>query len=316
MRPRVKYEWQDAWSVIEPQINAESVHEWPFAPGFPIDVRFLVFGPQREIRMNRHEYFEVLYLFSGEVVYQVQEREYRLGTGDLFVMASTLLHRMGRYPRGRVKAAVLYFLPDLIRSGGSAAEEEQYLMPFLVQAPGFPHVVPAATGIPKQVFDLMKRARAELPARTTLARLCVTTYLKMMLVLLVNHYAVYRGSEQVFERRRKDLERLKPLFAFIDENYMNPLSVEQAASLLNMSRSSFMRFFKQVTGESFVSYLNRFRIAKAEALLRETALPVSEAAARCGFADQSYFGLLFRQYLHLTPREYRQRLEAARRASG
>ncbi len=39
--------------------------------------------------MNRHAYFELLYLHSGEVIYQVQERYFRLRRGDLFVVGST-----------------------------------------------------------------------------------------------------------------------------------------------------------------------------------------------------------------------------------
>ncbi len=31
--------WESLCTVIEPQINADGVHEWPFDPMFPIDVR-------------------------------------------------------------------------------------------------------------------------------------------------------------------------------------------------------------------------------------------------------------------------------------
>ncbi len=67
---------------------------------------------------------------------------------------------MSEYPSGAIKTAVLYFLPELIRATG---ENIEYLMPFLVQDTGFPRVIPASTGIPAQVFELMKRTRAELP---------------------------------------------------------------------------------------------------------------------------------------------------------
>jgi AraC-like DNA-binding protein len=301
----VRIVWEDAYRVIEPQINAESVHEWKFRPEFPIDVRFLRFGPRRDIRLNRHEYFELLYLCSGEAVYQVQDRSFEVGPGDLFLVGSTLLHRMRQYRTREVRGAALYFLPSLVG-------EIEYLMPFLVQDSGFPHVVEASTGVPEQVFDLMKRAHAELPAESNRARLSVKTYLKMILVLLVNHFAGWRGSEEVFERQQLDLERLKPLFDWIGAHYSQPLTVEDGAARLGMSRSNFMRFFKHVTGQSFVGYLNRFRVAKAEALLAETDLTIAEVSQQTGFCDQSYFGLVFRNLLQVTPREYKQRLERAR----
>ena len=182
-------------------------------------------------------------------------------------------------------------------------------MPFLVQRDDFPHVVPAATGIPAQVFDLMLRASADLPAGTHRSRLAVKTYLKMILLLLGDHYATFRGSEDVCSRKHADLNRLAPLFAFIDRSYSEPISVEQAALAVGMSKSSFMRFFKQVAGQRFVAYLNHFRIAKAEALLAATDKTIAEISQEVGFCDQSYFGLVFRHVMGVSPRDYKSRRE-------
>jgi AraC-like DNA-binding protein len=259
------------------------------------------------MRFNRHDYFEVLYLHSGEVAYEVRGRRLSMKRGDLFVMGSTQLHRSCCYGNGPVKAALLAFLPDLIRGTENTGGDIEYLMPFLVQDDDFPHVVPAGTGIPRQVFDLMSRAAAELPARSPRSRLSVKTYLKMILVLLVNHYAAFQGREDSYLRKRGDLERLSPLFEFIDGNYSEAIAVEQAALLVRMSKSSFMRFFKQVTGQPFVAYLNHFRIAKAEALLTTTGKSIAEISQEVGFCDQSYFGVVFRGVMGVSPRDYKNR---------
>ena len=75
MRGTSSISYEDAFSVIEPQI-AEGVHVYPFDDECPLDVRFLRFGRKRDIRLNRHEYFELLFARSGEVVYQVQDRAF------------------------------------------------------------------------------------------------------------------------------------------------------------------------------------------------------------------------------------------------
>jgi AraC-like DNA-binding protein len=189
-------------------------------------------------------------------------------------------------------------------------------MPFLVQDDGFPHVIPARTGIPAQVFDLVTRAAAELPTKSYRGRLSVKTYLKMILVLLVNHYAAFRGSEDIYIRMQRDFERLAPLFEFIDHNFGEPITVEQAALVVRMSKSNFMRFFKQVTGQPFVAYLNHFRIAKAEVLLTTTDKSIAEVSQEVGFCDQSYFGLVFRNVIGVPPRDYKGRLEKAAEPTG
>lgn len=75
--------------------------------------------------------------------------------------------------------------------------------------------------------------------------------------------------------------------------------------MLHMSRSNFMHLFKLSTGQSFIGYLNRLRIAHAQVLLTSTRRPLSEIAQEVGFCDQSYFGALFRRFVGVTPLKWR-----------
>jgi AraC-like DNA-binding protein/quercetin dioxygenase-like cupin family protein len=307
--PPTKIVWENAYTVVEPQTNAEGTHVWPFDHSFPIDVRYFGFARRRNIRLRRHDYFELLYVESGEVVYQVQEQLFTVKEGDLIVISGAQYHRMADFQSGQLKAIMLYFMPELIRSSSTGGEDVEYLMPFLVQDDAFPHVVHRKTGIPAQVLDLMEQIYRDLPASSPVDRLAIKTYLKMILVLLVKHYAGYRGTEDVFYRKQTALERLRPLFEYIDQHYGDPMTVSDAASIVCMSESHFMRFFRQVTGQPFVSHLNHFRIVKAQALLVATDKSISEVSQGVGFCDQSYFGLVFRKLVHMTPREYKERLQ-------
>jgi AraC-like DNA-binding protein len=230
-------------------------------------------------------------------------------SGDLAVISSTQYHTIRwpekKKPAGQVKAATLYFLPDLIRATDATGEDAEYLLPFLMQGANFPHIIPSKTGIPAQVVDLIKRMNAKLPADTTRARLTLKTYLKMILILLVNHYADHQGMVETFNRKQQAIERLAPLFAFLETHFGEPISVTTAAEIVNMSESHFMRFFKQVTAQSFVNYLNHFRVAKAEELLTKTSLTVSEVSQAVGFCDQSYFGVVFRKVTGSSPLQYK-----------
>ena len=293
--------------MIDPQVNAEGIHVWSFDRRCPVEVQFLSFHPRHQIRANRHDYFEVVYTCQGERIMRVQDRLIPSRKGELFVIGSRLMHQVARFPaRKPVKAVVLYFLPDFIRTGDNTGEDTRYLAPFLIQDENFPHVVPADTGIPARVLELLQQIADELPARSDLARLSVKTHLKMILIILAKHYSHYGASTDVYQRQEAALKRVRPLFEFIDQNYASPISVRRAAGVLHMSEASFMRLFRKVTGEPFVTYLNRFRVAKAQVLLNNADLSIAEVASSVGFCDQSYFGLLFRRLIGLTPRQYRQ----------
>jgi AraC-like DNA-binding protein len=173
-------------------------------------------------------------------------------------------------------------------------------------------VVPAETRTPAAIYDLMRSVAAEIPARTARSRLAAKTYLRMILVHLVNHYSTYSGASSSFERKHQRIERLDPLFRYLDEHYSEPVTLDDAARLVGMSKSHFIHFMKQVTGMSFVAYLNQFRVAKAQALMAATTKSLAEISYEVGFCDQSYFGQVFRKLLKITPREYRLQLELDR----
>jgi AraC-like DNA-binding protein/mannose-6-phosphate isomerase-like protein (cupin superfamily) len=296
---------KDLFSLVEPQIDAEGVHVWPFDVSCPIDVLFLTDDGRHQVRMNRHGYFEVLYLISGAAICHIQDRLLPLNEGDLAIVGSTLHHRI-ECRSSSVTFAALFFEPDLIRCDGGS-DSAEYLTPFMVQDSEFPHIVPAETGVPRQVLDMMLRIRSELPAFTPRARLALETYLKMLLILLVNQYASYAGTVDTFQRQQRAIDRLRPLFRYLGGNCGNVIQVRGAARICGMSESYFMSFFKRVTGLSFMEYLNHYRIERAQTLLTNTDDPMADISQKMGFCDQSYFGAVFRRVVGMSPAAYRRR---------
>lgn len=302
--------WEDAFSVIDPQINAEGEHIFPFDPACPVDVRFFRFGRRRFLRMNHHAYFELLYVASGAITCYVQDRRFEMRKGDMAVISSALYHthqpHLARH--SQVNCIALYFLPEVIGQTSAKGDEVQYLSSFLLQNAAFPHVIPAQSEGAEQIVELLKIIRRELPATTNLARLSIKTHLKMILLLLAKHYAAYTGGDETLDRKQQSIERLRPLFDRLETCYGDQLSVADAATLVGMSESHFMRFFKSVTGQPLVTYINHFRIAKAQEMLANTNRSISEIAQQVGFCDQSYFSLTFRKLVHMTPLQYKRQL--------
>lgn len=293
------------FSVIEPQINAQGVHKWPFDVFCPVDVVFFTGDDRQRIRMNRHEYFEVSYLCSGSADYHIQDRLLPWCEGDLAVIGSTVYHRIEWRSSSPVTIVGLFFEPDMIRCDG-ASDSAEYLTPFFLQDSEFPHIVPAASGVPRQVLELMLRLRSELPASSPRARLTVKAYLKMLLVLLVNQYASYAGTVETFRRQQAALDRLLTLFRYVGENCGEAIQVREAARICGMSGSYFMNFFKQATGLPFMKYLNHYRIERAQTLLANTNESMASISQQVGFCDQSYFGMVFRRTVGMTPAAYRR----------
>jgi AraC-like DNA-binding protein len=256
--------------------------------------------------MNRHDYFELVYLLSGELVWQVQDSFLTQTEGDLFVMTSPIFHRITERSGARVEVLSLFFDRNLLTTG--AGSDFEYLDYLFTQVANPQHLIAKDTLLPSEIDHWIREIANELPAAGHLAKLCVRTYVKTILVLLMDRVASGTTRSSVARHRQGSLERLKPLFEAMERNYASRISTEDAAAVVNMSLSTFRRTFMQLTGESFVQYLNAFRVAKAQKLLAESDLPISEVCLDVGFCDQSYFGMIFRRLTNMTPRHYRQSL--------
>jgi AraC-like DNA-binding protein/mannose-6-phosphate isomerase-like protein (cupin superfamily) len=302
--------YKDEFRVLEPEVSSDEVHVGPFDPAFPIEVRFLDSASRHSVCMNRHDCFEVLYLRSGMADLQIQNRSLPFREGELAVIGSTLSHSVICRKGPPLTLAILFFHPDLIRADGGA-DSAEYLTPFLLQNAQFPHIIPGRTGIPTQVFSLIQQIRTELPALSARTRLSVKTHLKMALMLLVNHYSSFADTVETFQRQQCALERLCPLFDHLEHHYDEPIQVQEAARICRMSESHFMSFFKRVTGQSFMVYLNHCRIERARELLISTGNSVSDISHEMGFCDQSYFGTVFRRLFGMSPTAYRRQYQNA-----
>jgi len=95
------------------------------------------------------------------------------------------------------------------------------------------------------------------------------------------------------------------LFQILQDTLAEPLSLDELAARLNVSKYYMCHLFRAKTGISIIRYRNVRRITCAGELLVETDLPISEIAARTGFHSPSYFDESFRKQERLSPGEYR-----------
>lgn len=103
----------------------------------------------------------------------------------------------------------------------------------------------------------------------------------------------------------------KRILAYTKTHYMNDLSLDHLAELMNLHPNYISSLFKKVTGDTFVSYLNAFRIKEAQKLLRsQRQLSVNAIGKKVGFENKHYFTKVFKKYTGITPGAYREEGEA------
>lgn len=101
-------------------------------------------------------------------------------------------------------------------------------------------------------------------------------------------------------------ERMKRVFNYLHSHYTEDISIETVSEICHITPSHFMHYFKEKSGTTFNQYLNQYRLNQSALLLTQGA-PVAEAAFACGFNNLPYFYKRFREYYHMTPREFQSR---------
>jgi two-component system response regulator YesN len=104
---------------------------------------------------------------------------------------------------------------------------------------------------------------------------------------------------------------LQQVHDYIDQHYMDAnRSLNEVAGQVNLSPSHFSSVFSQETGQTFKEHLTEVRIRRAKELLRSTTLRSSEISYQIGYSDPHYFSYVFRKHTGLSPKEYRQQVQA------
>lgn len=97
--------------------------------------------------------------------------------------------------------------------------------------------------------------------------------------------------------------RKKNLINLMEENFSQPLNVEEFARISGRSLTSFKKEFKTVFNESPKQWINRKRLKHAHSLLATTEKNVTQVCFDVGFENISYFTQLFKKHFGQTPKQ-------------
>lgn len=118
------------------------------------------------------------------------------------------------------------------------------------------------------------------------------------------------GSGLAFEKlephRPLAAWRLRKVLEYLGEHCTDKFDLGRIAAASGLSKYHLDRVFKQAVGLSPHCYLTALRLEKAKHLLSESNRPIAEIALELGFSDQSHFTNVFKRFIGVTPKAYRQ----------
>jgi len=116
--------------------------------------------------------------------------------------------------------------------------------------------------------------------------------------------------DDVVDSPLKEIEsnRINTVYNYAARHFKNKIPLEEVAALLNMTPTSFSRYFTMKTSKSFSYFLTELRVRNACKLLStEEAKNIDQICYESGFNTLSNFNRQFKTFIGMTPKEYRQK---------
>jgi len=98
----------------------------------------------------------------------------------------------------------------------------------------------------------------------------------------------------------RDNDRIDGVFDYVREHFRMELTLDDISGLAGMTKTAFCRYFKKITGKTFVQYVNEYRLVHASRLLAERPMSVAEICFESGFNRS------FKAFTGTGPTEYRK----------
>ena len=253
--------------------------------------------------MHWHEEMEIVYVEEGEFIECVDFEDYHLKKGDIALVNPSVLHSFRQFENKRTVFRSIIFNMNLLTGNSTDACSIKYFVPFTENGYISPVVIspdnPNYPAILDRVQNMISVYSEK--GRCFEIRLKAEVY-GLFYILFKDVLASEYGESTI---RDITTRNIKVIIDYINENYMNNITIEELAETVNLSKHYFMRFFKKYMGMTCIEYINDYRLNIASNMLLTTRVQITEVAASIGITNLSYFNRIFKKKFHMTPKEYR-----------
>lgn len=101
---------------------------------------------------------------------------------------------------------------------------------------------------------------------------------------------------------------IQQILQYIEEHYQEKIVLSDLEEVLHYSERYINQKFRKALGTTVIEYLNRLRIQKALAMLKNKNTVISEVGFLCGIGDYKYFNHVFKKYIGCSAKEYQNRV--------
>lgn len=273
-------------------------------PQYPAYIRrgLLSQYPNYSAPNHWHDDIELIAVLSGEMEYSVNGELLELKKGQGLLVNAGQMHFGFSQEKKECDFICVLLHPILLCPLPSF--ERDFVNP-VIQNKGLPYLLlKPETSWEKEIYDkilylydIRKEKTAPLKILGGFARIWE---------LLCENISADKSPAGKNIQENRDLSIVKDMARFIQENYMEKISLADIASAGAVGQSKCCKLFARFFFQSPTMYLTQHRLTKSIELLLNTDLPIIEIALSVGFGSASYYTETFRKWMGKTPSQFRK----------
>ena len=262
-------------------------------------------GPQ-----HIHDYFQIWYVLKGEFTHSVNGKEYRQHAGELLIVPPYISHAINTSDASEdLEFAFVDLADNFLNLFPEGKEKDNlfyyaFLRPLEYNAVEFSPFIAFTGDEARQIEALYIGMVEEYNKCAEMSPAYIRADLIRLFSLISKKYSSMIKAENREEQYNQYKEAILRAIQYIDVHCCEAITVHDVCAVAHMSTSSFSYVFKQFTGKTLIEYVNSRRIRMAAKLLETTDMSVSEVCWKCGYADPTYFGRVFKRQMGMRPKQY------------
>jgi YesN/AraC family two-component response regulator len=246
-----------------------------------------------------HSTFEVFYLISGKREFFIKDRTIVINEGDVIIISPNILHRTTNTEMPKHERLIVNIHENYMASVNASYRD--ILQPLFENE----YLIVKCSLYDKLAIEALGQSiRQEMQEKKMGFEMYAQTLVLQMLMICCRH--VIKNSIETMESPSSMHERISEVVRYINNYYMQELSLHLLAEKFYVSPYYLSRFFKEATGFTFVEYLNSVRVKEAKKLLERTSMKVSLIGKKVGFGSVTHFGRVFKSVTRHAPLYYRK----------
>lgn len=252
--------------------------------------------------MHMERCYEVYFSISGGQTFCINDRNFRMEPGNLFLFNQYESHRVSQFdPSAPYERIVIFIHPGYLEE--LSTDQTDLSRCFTHRPEKFSNRLVLDTGQQRRFAYYTNKFTRIQGFGSDIAERAV--FMEFMLFL---NKAVLDEEENRKEPEESPVyfhSRIAEIEAYIDKNIDSPLSIGDIAARFYLSGPYLCRLFKKTTGMTINGYITMRRIDLAQNLL-SGGYSVNEACGMCGFNDYSNFFKAFTKQVGISPKRYSQ----------